>query len=127
MRSSIHVTLFLITFITLGMVHVLATQFHLYWKYVWLDVPIHMLGGICIAFGLPLVRCFGVRIPERLRGLVPTLLTVLLIGILWELYEILIEAPVGKEGFVLDTLVDLSMDLLGGGLGFYIIDQLKRL
>lgn len=127
MQPMLRYTLFLTSLATLAIIHNLAITFYLYWLYLWIDIPIHMLGGAVVTFGVWLLPVFRVSIPERFMGLVPTLVVVFAVGILWELFEIGIGIPIlEKEGYVLDTCIDLVMDLIGGYIGFAIIKYSER-
>jgi hypothetical protein len=86
-----------------------ALAYYLYWEYWWLDMLMHFLGGAVI---LLILYAAGVR-----RALV-LLCTVLLVGILWEVYENLIGITLTEANIVTDTLSDLGLDLLGA-LGAY--------
>lgn len=125
MRSPIHFSFFGASLITLAVVHILATQFSLYWKYSWFDIPTHLLGGMVIVFGIFLVPLFGVRLHKRHYSFWYVLGYVLLIGIAWELFEMAIGMTRFETNVVNDLLIDLAMDLVGGALGFYIMQKLK--
>jgi glycopeptide antibiotics resistance protein len=128
MRSSIHVTLFLVALSTLLIVHVLATNFYLYWKYGWLDMSVHVLGGTTIALGFFLLPLFNIRISKRFFTLLAVLLSVLVRGLFWEVYEYQFARTVqiGEQGFWIDTVTDLCMDTLGGFIGYSVATRLRN-
>ena len=105
-------------------VQLAAVYRHLYFFFWWLDIPMHILGGLWIALaGLTVyfssshferdfppifVFAFGVAIT-------------LVIGLGWEIYEFAIDHAVGDLDISLaDTLKDLSDDLAGALLGAFI-------
>lgn len=127
MPISVLTTFFLSALITLGMVHVTALHFFLYWKYLWLDIPVHLLGGVTVALGVMLmVRVVFPRL-NRYIGLGTLLLSVVSIGVLWEVFEYSIGVPVDAEGFVMDTVIDLLMDVCGALVGYGLNEQLKKI
>lgn len=119
-------------------VHVIATINHWYWTYQWFDIPMHFLGGALVAMVfLYLNPNFKIqnqkftKLPNYLITIIITLSFVSLIGVLWELFEFLLDVFVVKTGYLSfpkavpntimntydiyrDTLGDLFFDLLGG-------------
>lgn len=115
---------------TLGVVlvaHLLALHFELYFVYPWFDVPMHILGGVSVAFAFLLLPHSSFRIPVRYVRLVPVLAFVLIVGLIWELYEILIGIPLIEPNFEVDMIGDLCNDLLGGAMGYFIGNRLRSL
>ena len=89
-----------------------------YWRYPWFDVVTHINGGVWAA-------CFASWL-FALRGIRPQffycLLIVFAIGVAWEIFE----AAVGLTQFpedLLDTIMDLCNDVIGGALalGFMLL------
>lgn len=111
--------LLLLSVVTLAFVHISALQFYLYWQYVWLDVPVHFLGGAVVTFLFFSLVDLGVRLPTWCQKVVPVLIMVFLVGVAWELYELLI-GIVMRDNYVFDTTLDLVMDVCGGYVGFII-------
>ena len=126
MHKHLTATFFVSSFATLAIVHVLATKFFLYWMYFWLDIPVHFLGGVTVVLGFLLCRELTHAIPERYYTYVPALTVVLIVGLLWELFEVMIGASLDDDGFVFDFFKDISMDVLGGLLGYMLIEQLRK-
>lgn len=111
----------------IAVAHYLAYEFTLYYQYPWLDVPMHILGGITAAFGFLLLPVFHIELPERYIDLLPVLAFVLVIGLVWELFEIWIGLPLIEGTYEQDLFGDLAMDLVGGALGFYLGRRINRL
>ena len=123
----LQLTFFLVTLTTLAVVHISATRFFLYWKYLWFDIPMHFLGGVCVALGLSALPFFRIHVLERWRTPTVYALTALLIGILWEIFEVTSGIMVIDETFIPDTVLDLTMDVLGGLVGYVLVGTLKKL
>lgn len=93
--------------VAVGFLNMLGIDLFPYWNLWW--YLLHFLGGVWVAFGvLWLCGLFKIRISWFY-----VLLFVLAIGIIWELWELLIDS-VPHEGYVLDTTLDLIMDTCGG-------------
>ncbi len=118
----LRVTLFLIAMSTLAITHYVATINFLYWRYTWLDIPMHFLGGLCVALGFSILPFFRITLPERYRTLIWYLLMVFAVGIAWEVFEYIngISLASPHERLLTDTLGDLFFDLLGGYTGYFI-------
>lgn len=116
-------TFFLIAISTLALAQQAAMTFFLYWKYLWLDMPMHFLGGVCVALGFSILPFLRINLPPRMRTLPAYLAFVLFVGILWETFEFAngISLVSEKEHLLSDTLIDLILDLCGGYLGYLII------
>ena len=117
---------FLAALSTLAMVHITALEFFLYYQYLWLDMPMHFLGGACIALGLGALPFFKIHLPPWLTTLSGTLVIVFIVGTLWEIFELMFGISVaGKEDIVRDTAVDFVFDLLGGTVGYYVGKRIR--
>lgn len=98
--------------------HIVALRLFLYWTTDWFDIPMHFLGGFLI--GLILIFIFHtsgiIAVPVQSWRQFGWLIIagVFVVGLGWEVWELLV-------GFtdvitdVADTLLDIVMDLLGGG------------
>ncbi len=120
-------TLFFSSLTTLAATHITALTFFLYWKYLWLDMPVHILGGITVILGVSILPFFGITVPKRYKTLFASIILVFSIGILWELFEVYAGVPTAREGFLFDTCIDLLMDILGGVLGYGIVKSITTL
>ncbi len=117
---------FLISFSFLAVIHIIALQLFLYWKFQWFDIPMHFLGGIVVALGLFTLHDLKLVIKKRHLQIFPIVLLVFAVAMLWEVYELLIGIPI-ESNYVVDTLTDLSMGLLGGLVGYGIGTSIKKL
>ena len=105
----------------LGVLHVSALEYSLYWHYVWLDTLSHFLGGVWAALAFVWLL--------SLKGYRPATLVVvgavLVIGAAWELFEVVAGIP-RETTFILDTTIDMCMDLFGGIVGVWWARTLVR-
>ncbi len=107
---------YLIAFIFIA--NFIANKFHWYYTIWWFDMLMHFTGGVWL--GLVLIwflnkRGSSLYLDFALIGKV--IAWVLLIGLLWEVFEFYFINYVAGNGFdKLDTLSDLLFDLSGGFL-----------
>ena len=118
MRTKLLTVIFLASLSTLALVNGTATTFFLYWRYTWLDMPVHVLGGVTVALGVFLLPCVWPRVREKYLRFWPVLMSVLVVGILWEVFEYKIGIPFLELNYTTDTVGDLIMDILGGVIGY---------
>lgn len=117
---------FLITGSILAVTHVLALKFYLYWRYLWLDMPMHFLGGVVV--GLLLYTLYDLRlslVPRTPRWFT-VVLFVLMVAMMWEIYEVLIGIPM-LEDYLFDTVSDLIFGGVGGVVAFLLGNQFRKL
>ncbi len=94
-------------------IHFVAFQYDLYWHYLWLDVPMHFVGGLWAALaGTWFFRLFG------RASFLHVLFGVIAIGLAWEVMEYVVGFQ-REANYAFDTSLDLVMDLLGGIVGFF--------
>lgn len=111
--------------IVLAVLHFVALEFFLYWKFPWLDIFVHSLGGLLIAlFAIWFYLRFATHeMPFSRREIAVVAMSAIIIaGISWELFELWAGLP-REENFVSDTIVDLFMDLFGAFLGVIYVEQ----
>ncbi len=87
-----------------------------YWEYWWLDILMHFFGGLLIALGASLA----------LQRWAHIILAVLVIGVLWEVFEYVIGISIREPNFVLDSSLDLFADIVGGFVACGIIHVCRR-
>lgn len=124
---TVRLTLFLSSLVTLSIVHNVALKFYLYWTYLWLDIPIHVLGGVCVALGISVLPLFRVSVPMWIERMAGTLFVVLIVGILWEIFEFTSGISEFDDTFVFDTTLDLFMDMLGGIIGYGLVRSTQNI
>jgi hypothetical protein len=119
---------FVLTLAVLATLHWLSLTFYLYWRWEWVDVLMHFFGGAVAALGLFTVRDFLPRLPERLEYVVPIMSGVIIITLLWELFEFFVVGiPLDMPGIVFDTTLDIIMGIIGGFVGFLVGHSLRHL
>lgn len=108
-KKLLNVSAALIIFIFL--INLLAMKFFWYYTFPWFDMPMHFLGGLWVA--LATFYLFNPKSPWLLA-----FLSVLVIGILWEVFEFSLDAFITLRVWdSVDTLGDLFFDLLGASVG----------
>lgn len=125
MKNNAVFLLFALGITTLAIMHCIALMFSLYWVYLWLDIPMHILGGATVALWYQ-SRFLLRRFERKLSfGLTATIVFALAVGGVWEVYEYFVD-PVLTE-FGVDTLVDLVMDTVGAVIGYVVARAMTRL
>lgn len=95
--------------------HFIALEGALYWKYVWMDVPLHFAGGLWLA----LASAWALLALKRPLDERFIFSFVILGSIAWEIFEALIGSP-REANFLFDTVLDLTMDMAGAIAGFML-------
>jgi hypothetical protein len=99
----------------------LGAKFYLYYSLWYFDIFMHFLGGLWVAFLLFYFffnKNFYVFVFQILLG-------VLLIGILWEIFEFFVNEIIATNPFnFLDTISDIFCDLAGGVLGLILYKKI---
>ena len=110
----------------IALLHTAATELFLYWLYPWFDTLVHFLGGLFIglsALWLFFESRYIALKRSALRAFVVTLGAIIVVGIGWEIFELVAGIPI-EDNFVADTITDLSMDVLGAMLGYLAFKKL---
>ncbi|MDP2593074.1 MAG: hypothetical protein Q8P52_00275 [bacterium] len=121
-----------LTSLSVATAHVLALEFFLYWRYFWLDIPMHFFGGLLIGFvfvlfGKKFLSYDDLRDKEggdKMFKLV--IFGTAFVGVVWEIFEYsigIIEYRFVSYSF--DTVKDLFLDLLGGLSAFSIWQRVR--
>ncbi|HEY4473712.1 MAG TPA: hypothetical protein VI957_00950 [Candidatus Paceibacterota bacterium] len=98
---------------------------YLYWTFWWFDILMHGLGGALI--GALALWFFVFEFRGRLdRLLLLSLGSVLVVGILWEIFEKVIGWQVDRSlaDYVLDTAGDLTMDIIGAFAAYLLCSRI---
>lgn len=96
--------------------HQIAINLYLYWIYRGVDIPMHIMGGFMAGlFVFIFLRVF--KFKENRRNL---LLGVLLVGVGWEILELVYRVDIVGFWYWLDTAKDLIDDVIGGLISIYI-------
>jgi len=103
---------------------VIANHFFLYWRFWWFDMLMHFLGGLWIAwlgYYLFSLSNYLPKIFKRYSIFIITFFSVLIIGVLWEIFEYITKVSLRQDNYILDTYLDLLMDTLGWGLAYVLL------
>jgi hypothetical protein len=100
----------------------LAMKFYWYLSIWYFDMPMHFLGGIWL--GLASIYFFPLK-DNSLKSIFKIFFIVLLVGVGWEVFEILVNKFTVQDPFnFLDTVSDICFDLAGGLFAiFYFIKK----
>lgn len=88
-----------------------ANKFYLYSSIPYFDMVMHFLGGFWLS--LAFIWLYN---KEKLNpvNILKIMLSVLAVGVVWELFEIVVNSSLAKNPFdAFDTLSDLFFDLFG--------------
>lgn len=121
--------------LVLSAILILGVNAAAYWKHLyffvwWLDIPMHLFsGGLLAAVTLSLIathpRLAGVR-SDHIIAFWFTVGIVMLIGVVWELFEFRIDPLVRFAPHdASDTLSDLLFDLLGAIVGAFLVLKMR--
>jgi hypothetical protein len=98
--------------------HLYFLQFFLYWHFYWLDILMHIWGGILlVASWYELKRLVVFKSLINKTWFHPILFLVVMM-VAWEIFKYLIVDTVGQN-YEIDTVMDLGSGLFGGLSIFY--------
>jgi len=93
----------------LSILHAVGVYAGLYENLTWYDFITHFLGGVCVGIGaLWLYLLLG----ERTQYFIWVVIWVLVIGILWEVFEY-VGGAMREKNYEIDTIIDLVLDSAG--------------
>ncbi len=103
----------------------IATHKSWYFFIWWFDMPMHALGGLFVSFlatSLFVSKRFSSKIYREGQFFFSVIVSVFVIGILWEVFELSIEKLVQFAELVSfkDSVSDMFFDLAGGMIGALI-------
>ena len=118
---------FIIVLAVLAVIHLVSLKFYLYWNFLWLDIFVHCFAGVIVALGAFAVFDFFPNLPTRWLGFWPIIAWVLIVGLVWEVFELLGGGIMIEANFKVDLITDLIMDVVGGVIGFFIGRGIKHI
>lgn len=117
---------FFVTASVMAVTHYLAIELFLYWRYPWFDIPMHFLGGSVVSLGYLTARDFIPKLTQGWFTFIPTIIFVFSIALLWELFE-LVAGITTQNGYLVDTVVDIILGLIGGTVGYFVGSRIKEI
>ncbi|MCA9365332.1 hypothetical protein KC723_00395 [Candidatus Kaiserbacteria bacterium] len=119
--------LFLISGITMAIIHGIALELSLYWVYQPLDIPMHFLGGAVSALLVFTLRDLGIPGASYVASsLTRTMIFVILVMLSWEGFEVVFDIMV-EGNYLTDTVIDLVMGFLGGMVGYLVASRIQMI
>lgn len=113
--NGINLTLAWLAFI---LTHVLFEKTWAYWHYLWLDIPMHLWGGLLVVttwFYLQDNKKFAFLAQQKIFH--PLVILVVMM-VLWEIYRYLV-GDIVNVNYVSDTILDLVSGTIGGIIAYY--------
>ncbi|MBI2451673.1 hypothetical protein HYV50_01180 [Candidatus Pacearchaeota archaeon] len=113
--------------IAILLLHIFLVPLGIYEKYLWFDIPMHLLGGLSVAMSyLALLKLMQskkrLQMPEQILFVFVVSL-VALTGILWEFSEFILDiltTSIKAQQGLTDTMSDLFFNLIGGVFGYFL-------
>lgn len=109
-KSLLFAQLYVIAVVAL--LHIVGTWLSLYWVFWWYDILVHFLASIWVAFATTWIA----QHLELKHTMLWVFCAVFLVSVGWEFFEYIIGAT-DRNTMYLDTAVDISMNMLGAGVG----------
>jgi hypothetical protein len=113
-REILHLSLALA--ILIAFLYIKTLEFSLFWTHPWIDLLLHFLGGLWLTITSLWLFFFSdlfkIKINKRNIFLI-AFLSVLIIGLLWEVFEYITGLSLGEANFITDTISDIVMDFVG--------------
>jgi hypothetical protein len=117
----------------LGCLHLIFTYsgFYLNSGWDWIDIPLHITGGACVAFAAAMFIAYAIKIKKVpplpwYFFILSVIGVVILVGVVWEFYEFLADVfypVILRQPSNADTMKDLADDLIGGFLLSILVGQ----
>lgn len=117
--------IFIIAASVLAVLHNISLQLFLYWRYAWLDIPMHVLGGAVVTLGWFTLYDFRVLKSTYWQRFLIIISIVFLVAFGWELYEYCMLSTLPSD-YYLDTVTDITMGLIGGSIGYIVSLTLRK-
>ncbi len=105
----------------LSVIFYLAVHFSLPDLLWWFDMPMHFLGGVCVFYFGAMVWLPARKYVPVWRYLYESIITAILLGVLWEALELYLYMHYGSPNFILlDSVSDIFFDLAGALCAAYM-------
>lgn len=112
----------------IGGFYVIGIYLDLFWLLPWYDIPMHILGGFWVLFGVfGIWASFTKLIPEKKNFFLILILGTMVISVFWEIYELASGlVKVNEEGYIFDTAKDFADDFFGAVIAFFCLKFFYR-
>ena len=114
-KSILFTTFYLVALV--GILNYIANLFYFYWTVWWFDILMHLLGGVAIGllsiWLLSEMSFLFKRRVDRDQVIMTSLITVIIVGIAWEVFEYIFRLTDLVNNYGLDVFVDLVADTCG--------------
>ena len=104
--------------LVIGVLDLIAGIFYLHWTVWWYDVILHFIGGAWAAMAVILFwhSIISSLKNNQLKLVIVGIIGAFIIGLLWEVYELIIDATSISYGlfYWTDTTSDILLDICGG-------------
>lgn len=126
MNGKYRIFYFFLPLLLMLLLNALAEQYHLYFYFWWLDMPVHFFAGYFVA-QLVIVLVAQLKkwdttalLTREMIAL--SVLVALFVGLIWEMYEFFFNSHIiPSSHYLLDTVLDVGMDAVGGLFGAYVL------
>ncbi len=99
-------------------------RLHLYDEFIWLDIPMHLLGGFLLSGLFGSIALYKKKKPSY----VLILSLFFIVASFWELYEYFIRQVTERSWYgFFDTVKDYCMGGIGASIGFSFISKKKHI
>ena len=103
-----------VAIVSLFILNELATFFSWYSLAWWFDMPMHFLGGISVFYMAAFIWAPALKWVPVWRYVYESVITAMLLGVLWEALELYLHLRYGSPDFILlDSFSDVFFDLSG--------------
>ena len=123
MKNSILFWLQAALLLAIAVAHAYALSVDLYWHYPLANRIIHFSGGLWVALASVWLLAHQ-GLPHRFIRIMAVVIGV---SIAWEIFEYAIGMTKQEANYVLDTSLDLLMDVVGGALGYFVAQFMVEL
>ncbi|MFN3188045.1 MAG: hypothetical protein ACK42D_00665 [Candidatus Paceibacteria bacterium] len=111
--------------IQLLVTHAIATTLYLYWAVWWMDIMMHLLGGVWLVCAWRSLIDMKV-ISQKWWSMKIALPILIGVMVVWEIFGVYVEQGF-KPGYVADTVGDMVCGILGTLIGFWLLRRLQIL
>ena len=117
LKKPLFVEIFIL-FMVVGVLHRVATVYHLYWSVYEFDSPVHFIAGASLSLFFIWLYFYSGFFNSQNKSLTKFFLIsifgTMFVAVSWEVFEFILgEALLQKVTYPYDTMMDLIMDFLG--------------